>query len=187
MSFLTPLFLLGLGRPRRAGDHSSDPAGAEERRPVSVADVPAADSVSIRPASADPELAAAAAAAGGAGLDRRGLCAAVLPAAVARCVAAGGAREVVILIDKSYSMGYGDRWSARDRGGARRHRPGRTLRSRVDRLLLVRRRGGAAIDSGPEPVECRGQFRQTGSWRDALRSGAEAGGQHRQRVDAAAA
>ena len=25
--------------------------------------------------------------------------------------AAGGAREVVILVDRSYSMGYGDRWS----------------------------------------------------------------------------
>jgi hypothetical protein len=33
--------------------------------------------------------------------------------------AAGGAREVVILIDKSYSMGYGDRWT-RATLGARR-------------------------------------------------------------------
>jgi len=29
----------------------------------------------------------------------------------ARTVAAGGAREVVVLLDRSYSMGYGDRWS----------------------------------------------------------------------------
>ena len=77
MSFLTPLFL---ARPRRArdpGDHSPDPEGAEERRRVPVADVPAADPVPVGAPAADPQLAAAAAAAGGAGADRDGVRAAV--------------------------------------------------------------------------------------------------------------
>ena len=71
MSFLTPLFLVGARRPRDPGDPAPDSEGAEERRAVPVADVPAADSVSVRAAPPDPALAAAAAAAGGAGADRR--------------------------------------------------------------------------------------------------------------------
>ena len=89
MSFLTPLFLARARRPRGAGAHPPDPARAEERRRVPVADVPAADPVPVGAAPPHPPLAAAAAAARGARADRRGVRAAV-PAAAG---AGGGGRR----------------------------------------------------------------------------------------------
>ena len=70
-----------LRRPRRAGDSRAaapDAAREEADRPVPVADVRAADSVSVRPAAEDSALAAADGAAGGAGADHPGVRAAVL-------------------------------------------------------------------------------------------------------------
>ena len=69
--------------------------------------------VPVGAAAADPQLAAAGDAAGGAGADRRWRsrgrsCAAPDAAGGDR----QGAREVVVLLDRSYSMGYGDRWAA---------------------------------------------------------------------------
>ena len=102
--------------------------------------------------------------------------------------AASGAREVVILVDRSYSMGYGDRWT---RARSPRHAR-RSLRSgRRDRASLVFFASGAevALRSTPD----RGRLEaalgdgEAGRRRDALRAGAEAGRQHRQRVAAAAA
>ncbi len=139
------------GRPGGAGDHSSDPAGAEERRAVPVADVPAADSVSVGAAAADPQLAAAAAAAGGAGADRRGVRAAVPAARGAAAAAAGGAREVVVLVDRSYSMGYGDRWTR-----ATRRRATRSARvGPADRASVVFFASGAEVALRSTPDRSR--------------------------------
>ena len=88
MSFLTPLFLLGLARPRGAGADSPDAARAQVGGRVSVADVPAQDSVRVGAAPAHSRLAAAGAAAGGDRADRRGV-----RAAVPARLGAGGARR----------------------------------------------------------------------------------------------
>ena len=77
MSFLTPLFLLGPGRARGAGADSPDAAGAQVGRRVSVADVPAQDSVRVGAAAPHPRLAAAGAAPRGDRADRGGVRAAV--------------------------------------------------------------------------------------------------------------
>ena len=103
-----------LARPRRDRDSGADPpdsARAEARHRVSVADVRAADSVSVGAAAAHPPLGAAADARGGDRADRRGVRAAVLRARAPLAAAVGGgAREIVILLDQSASMGYGDHW-----------------------------------------------------------------------------
>ena len=119
MAFLAPLFF---ARPRRARRSPSDPpdsARTEERRSVSVADVRAADSVSVGAAAAHSQLGAAAAAAGGAGADRRGV-----RASVPAQHEPGGRRRRrarrVVLLDRSYSMGYGDRGIAPSRRRATR-------------------------------------------------------------------
>ena len=63
-------------------------------------------------AAADPPLVAAAAARGGDRADRRGVRAAVLRrGGRGGRRGVGGAREVVILLDQSASMGYGDHWT----------------------------------------------------------------------------
>ena len=104
---------------RRSDPDPSDPARAEADRRVSVADVPAEDPVSVGAPAADPRLAAAGHAAGGDHPDRAGVRAAVLRAPDrSRWPARSGPREVVILLDRSYSMGYGDRW-ARAQAAAR--------------------------------------------------------------------
>ena len=100
--------------------------------------------------------------------------------------AAGGAREVVILVDRSYSMGYGDRWT-RALAAARGAVDGLNA---VDRASIVffgsthRRR--AALDVGQGPAAIGAGRRAALGRRDALRPGAEARGQHPRRVDAAA-
>ena len=66
-------------RTGHAGAAAPHSARAEAGRAVSVADVPAADSVPVRAAAAHPSLAAADDAPGGAGADRVGVRPAVLP------------------------------------------------------------------------------------------------------------
>ena len=51
--------------------------------------------------------------------------------------AAGGAREVVILVDRSYSMGYGDRWARALAAARDAIERAQRRRSRVARVLLV--------------------------------------------------
>ena len=137
---------------RRAGDHSSDPARAEERRAVSVADVPAADSLPVRPAAPDSQLAAAAAAARGARAHRRGVRAAV-PAAAGAGGCGGGRRARSRRADRHLLQhGVWRSMGSRDGGGARRDRraqPGRTARRscssrRVPRWRCDRRPTAAA-------------------------------------------
>ena len=178
-------------RPRRARDSGAAPpdsARAEERRPVSVADVPAADSVSVGAAAPDPALAAAAAAAGGAGADRAGVRAAVLAArrrcgrgaAAARAkssscsiartawaTAIAGSRRVAAARDAIDGLKPSDRASLVFFASSAEV----ALRSTSDRGRLQRRVAGIAA----------------GRRRDALRPGAEAGRQHPERVGAAAA
>ena len=62
--------------------------------------------------------------------------------------AAGGAREVVVMVDRSYSMAYGDRWSARDRGRAQGHWRRRPIGSGLARVLRLGCRRSAAIALG---------------------------------------
>ena len=103
------------GRPRRLGvpgDDPSDQPGTKDRRPVSVVDVSPQDSRITRFAGRKSGTCCC-------------CCFAVWPlllfvAAFARPLfersrsggaATSGAREVVILVDRSYSMGYGNRWT----------------------------------------------------------------------------
>ena len=89
--------------------------------------------------------------------------------------AAGGAREVVVLLDRSYSMGYGDRWT-RATAAAREAIAGVGPADRASLVFFaVRRRSRAAIDVGSRAAERRGRDRQARRRRDALRPGAEAG------------
>ena len=60
-----------------------------------------------------------------------------------------GAREVVVLLDNSYSMGYGDHWERAHGGGAAtRVRRAERLGPRLARAVLVGRRDPAALDVG---------------------------------------
>ena len=93
-------------------------------------------------------LAAAGAAAGGAGAARDGVRAAVLPPRPTRRRPRGsGAREVVVLLDRSYSMGYGDRWQKRGGRGAGDDRRPAAGGPRHARAVRVERRSGAALDA----------------------------------------
>jgi hypothetical protein len=139
MGFLTPLFLAG-SRAGGADRDPPDPAGAEERRPVPVADVPAADPVRVGAPPEDPQLAAAAAAARGAGADRRGVRAAVpaQPGRHRRRRPAAPARWWCCSIARSaWATGIGGRGRRPRRGrpsaGSPRGRP------RVARVLHLRR------------------------------------------------
>ena len=118
MSFLTPLFLLGLAA--LAMPVLIHLIQRERKRVVQFPSLMflQRDPVPIGAAPPDPQLAAAAAAAGGARADRRGFRAAV-PARPELAAAAGGAREVVVLLDRSYSMGYGDQWTRAQQAAAR--------------------------------------------------------------------
>jgi hypothetical protein len=106
MTFLTPLFLLGL-----AALAVPVLVHLTQRERASVVEFPSLMflrkiPVRVGEAPAHPRLAAAGVARGGAGADRRGVRAAVR-ARVGAVGAAGGAREVVVLLDRSYSMGGG--------------------------------------------------------------------------------
>ena len=90
----------------------------------------------------------------------------------------GGAREVVILLDQSASMGYGDHW-ARAQDAARTVVRGLgSRRSRDARALRQERRGEHARDLGPDAPRSGHRRGEGRVGRDALRPGAEAGGQH---------
>ena len=78
MSFLTPLFLLGLAALAVPVLDSPDAARTQVGRRVSVADVPAQDSVRVGAAAPHSRLAAAGASARGVGADRHRLRAPVL-------------------------------------------------------------------------------------------------------------
>ena len=80
----SPALLRRPRRHRRPGPRAPDPARAEARHRVSVADVRAEDSLSVGPAAADPSLVPAADARRGDRADRRRLRAAVFPAAAPR-------------------------------------------------------------------------------------------------------
>ena len=146
--------------------------------------------VPVGAAAQDSQLAAAAGPAGGAGADHRwrsrGRC---FGAPTRRSAPGAGAREVVVLLDTSYSMGYGDRWE-RARAAARNAVIGQL--GAADRGSVVLFSSGAeiaaALDrrsaSALNGADRRGE---AGRRRDALRAGAEGGRQHPRRVDAAAA
>ena len=119
MSFLAPALLAALLAHRHPDHGAPGAAGAAHGLAVPVADVPAADPEPVRAPPRHPALAAAGAAHPGVRADRPGLRAPVLPGAGAPAAAAGGAREVVVLLDRSASMGYGGHW-ARAQDAARR-------------------------------------------------------------------
>ena len=104
-----------------------------------------------------------------------------------RSPAAPGAREVVVLLDQSYSMGYGDRWE-RARAAAhdalqRLWRVAIAARSccfrRAPRSRCGRRRSASALTAAVDAAKPRRRC-------DALRAGAESGRQHPGRLAAAA-
>ena len=187
MSFLTPLFLLGL-----AGLAVPVIIHLIQRERKNVVQFPSLMFLrripyqSVRRRRIRNWLLLAAAA-GGAGADRGGVRAAVPAAAGAR--GGGGRRRARSRRAgrRSYSMGYGDRWTRATAAARERHRRRRAGGSRVGRVLRVGRRGGAAIDIRSRPAEAAVARRQAGRRRDAVRPGAEAGRQHPQRVVAAAA
>ena len=62
--------------------------------------------------------------------------------------APGGARDIVVLLDRSYSMGYADSWSRAQRAAAQAIESA-TPADRISRGAVCRHRGGrAAIDAG---------------------------------------
>ena len=142
MSFLAPLLLRRARRDRRSDPRAPDPARAEERRRVSVADVHPADSVSVGGAAPDSQLARCCCCASprccSSSRRSRGRSSASI-----RCrpqAASSGAREVVILLDRSASMGYGDHWArAKDEARKVRRQPRRR-----------RPRHARAVRHGPE-------------------------------------
>ena len=126
-------------------------------------------------------------AAGGAGADRDGVRAAVLPARPRFAAGAPGAREAVDPRRPSYSMGYGDRWP-RALAAARNAIDGLGAgRSRLAGPLLARAPKWRCARTGSRPAAWRRVPAAAGRGRDALRAGAEARGQHPRRVGAAAA
>ena len=116
MSFLAPLFFLGLGAI--AVPILVHLIQRERKRVVEFPSLMFLRRIPVPVGAAppDPPLVPAADARGGDRADRRRVRAAVLPAGrAAAAAAAGGDREVVILLDQSASMGYGDHWQrARD-------------------------------------------------------------------------
>ena len=62
--------------------------------------------------------------------------------------APGGARDIVVLLDRSYSMGYGDSWSRAQRAAAQAIEQRDAGRSHLAGAVCRQRGGGAAIDAG---------------------------------------
>ena len=145
------------------------------------------DSVPVGAPPADPRLAAAADAAGGAGADRRWRSRGRSSSATELAAAAqNGAREAVILVDTSYSMGYGDRWQ-------RARTPPRATRSAGSAPAIARRWCSSrpapkwrSARRRPRPARAGARGRRDRSRRDPLRAGAEARRQPARRVGAAA-
>ena len=190
MSFLAPLFFVGSGRDRRSDPRPSDPARAQGHRRVPVADVHPQDSVPVgraAPASTTGRCCCCAprrwrssspafsrpffTRRSGAGARRR----------------CSGAREVVILLDRSASMGYGDHWK-RAQDEARKvvaglsgadQRDARAVRHAASRSACARRPTGTS--SKPRSREAKVTSRG-----HALRAGAAPGAEPAQPIDAAA-
>ncbi len=121
--------------PRHSGAAPPDSERAKERRPLSVADVPAADSVPVRSAPSHPSLAAADDAACGARADRARVRAAVLPADRIAAGAVGGARSRRPA--RSFVQhGLRRQVEARDGVGAAGGQRSDGLGPRIDRALL---------------------------------------------------
>ena len=166
------------GGARDPGPRPPDPARAEARHRVPVADVRAADSLSVGAAPPHPSLVPAAAARRGDRADRRGVRAAVPAARRAGGRPSAAAREVVVLLDQSASMGYGDHWQ-QARQAARRAVDGLGNDDRATLVLFARNAEEnirATSDRGR--LGRRSSAAKVGVRRDALRPGAEAGGEH---------
>ena len=91
----------------------------------------------------------------------------------------GGTREIVILLDQSASMGYGDHWQRAQRCGARRGRRGLGADDKATLVLFSRNaeenmRATSDRATARRPRSARAKVGR----RDALRSGAETGGEH---------
>ena len=98
-----------------------------------------------------------------------------------------GAREVVVLLDTSYSMGYGDRWE-RARKAAEDVVSGLSPSDRgLDRAVCVGRRDRGAVDGGAREADGGAGDRQARLGRHAIRAGAQGGREHPVRLDAAPA
>ena len=98
----------------------------------------------------------------------------------------GGAREVIVLLDRSYSMGYGDRWT-RAQAAARQAIDGLGASDRASLVLF-----GTGSEVVLQSIDDRARLarghrrRHAGRRGHALRPGAQGGRDHRRRVDPAA-
>ena len=99
----------------------------------------------------------------------------------------GGDREVVILLDQSASMGYGDHWQRAQDAARERDRVAAHRRPGDAGAVRPQRRREHARDLGPRPPRSGARRGEGDVGRDALRSGAQAGRKHPDAVDAAAA
>ena len=186
MNFLAPAFLAGARRDRHSGDHSFDQPGAESRRRVPVADVPAAHSVSVGAPAEDP----ASAAARFSGASRSRCSSPRLRArsssAASSAITGSGARELVILLDRSSSMGYADRWT-KAKDAAKKAVSGLSATRSRDADVFA---GDASVASEPmatpDRIIAAINATKLSSEGDALRSGAQAGVADHFRVDSAA-
>ena len=178
-------------RPRRDRDSGPDPpdsARAEARHRVSVADVRAADSVSVGAAAADPPLGAAADARRGDRADRRRVRAAVPPPGHGR---RRGRRRRARDRHPARSVGeHGLRRSLDARAATRRARVVRGLGA-DDRatLVLFNRNAEENMRATSDRTRLEGgdQRREGRLRRDALRPGAEARREHPRPLAAQAA
>ena len=110
-----------------------------------------------------------------------------LPASAAASLAAtGGSREVVILLDQSASMGYGDRWQRAQGRGEQGDRLDRRGRQGDAGALQPQRRRKHARDIGPRPAAGGAPRRVAHCRRHPVRTGAQAGRKHPRALDAAA-
>ena len=178
MSFLTPLFLAGLGAIAIPILDPSDSARAQARRAVSVADVPAAHSVPVGPPAPDPPLVPARDARGGHRAARARLRASLLPAGRAR--GRGHRRRARSRHPARSVRQHGLRRSLAE--GARRRAP-RRRRPRAPttghaRAVRPQRRGEHARDVRSHAARRGDQRRKGRLRRHAVRPGAEAGAEH---------
>ncbi len=187
MAFLAPPVFLGLAALAVPGPDPPDPAREEDGADLPVADVRAADPVPDRAAAEDPRHRAADGASRGAGAHRARVRAAVPRGGPAATTIGPGARELVVLLDNSYSLAYADRW---DRAKAAA-RDAISKLGPTDRGIggLFRRAPTSRCAPPPSAIASIASFadRDAVSGRDALRSRAESGRQHPGGVAAAAA
>ena len=99
-------------------------------------------------------------------------------------VSGRGAREVMVLVDRSYSMGYADRWR-RAQAAARDAIDAWTPSTRASGVLRNGVGRGACSRSRPRTAARRSPPRRSRRG-DALRAGAQARRQHPRGIDAAA-